>query len=199
MSEIFPPKTFSGVVIALAVVSAFAGCSKAPETAPATQAAPQEAVAVATPAGMTTALTQEQVGARYLVSADPVLEENGEVLQTVVSVTNTGKVAINSQGTLPVNLAISLIDSSGNMVTQEFVRAPLPVSGIPAGGSADVITEVPANAVIGKRLRFGLVQEGVAWFSGFKVEPLDYGPFTSCEEQGKPTVCGKDGKPLVAR
>ncbi|MFS8441986.1 glycosyltransferase [Xanthomonas campestris pv. raphani] len=163
------------------------------------KAEPQQAAQTTEAGGMSTPLTQDQVGARYAIASEPGLVNNGELVRIAVSVTNSSKVAINSKGTLPVNLAISLVDSSGALSTKDFVRAVLPAEGIPAGASAEVIAEVPAQAVIGKSLRFGLVQEGVAWFSDFKIEPLDYGPFTSCAYQGKQTICGAGGKPLSTR
>lgn len=182
----------------LAVTVAMSGCSKSPDAGPTAQVSSEVAApSIAAPA-MTAPLTQDQVGAQYHIAAGPVLAQNGEVLRTVVSVTNAGAVAINSNGKFPVNLAISLVDKNGAAVAQDFVRAPLPASGIPAGGSADVVTEVPADKVAGNTLRFGLVQESVAWYSDFKIAPLDYGPFTSCEDQGKQTLCGKDGKPLAS-
>ncbi|MFA4914602.1 MULTISPECIES: glycosyltransferase [Stenotrophomonas] len=181
---------------ALATAIAVSGCSKAPEADQAAQTAPAAAAPVAEAPDMTTPLTQEQAGAQYAITAEPVLVNNGETLRTVVSVTNTGKVAISSKGKLPVNLAISLVDPSGEMVARDFVRASLPAAGIAAGASADVITEVPAKDVVGKSLRFGLVQEAIVWFSDFNVATVDYGPLTACDDQGKPTICGKDGKPL---
>ncbi|CAD0361981.1 hypothetical protein [Xanthomonas hortorum] len=189
-----------GAAIALAAAIAVTGCSKSPnDTAQPAADAQQPAAAAAAPEveGISAPIPQDQVGAQYAVSAEPVLVRNGEILKVVVNVTNTGKVAVNSKGKMPVNLAISLVDGAGAMVKQEFVRATLPPQGIPAGGSADVVAEVPAQAVAGNTLRFGLVQEAVAWYSDYKIQPLDYGPFNSCEDQGKPTLCGKDGKPLT--
>ncbi|PPU77911.1 glycosyltransferase [Xanthomonas cucurbitae] len=183
----------------LATVVTLAGCSKSPEADQPATATPQPAAPASEAPNMTTPLTQEQVGARYAIVSDPVIVNNGELIRTVVSVTNAGKETLSSKGTLPINLAISLVDSSGTVSTKDFVRAPLPAEGIAAGASAEVIAEVPAQAVVGKSLRFGLVQEGVAWFSDFKIEPLDYGPFTSCADQGKQTLCGAGGKPLSTR
>ncbi|MCC4614629.1 glycosyltransferase [Xanthomonas campestris pv. asclepiadis] len=188
-----------GTVAILATVITLAGCSKSPEADQPATSAPQQTATASEAPGMTTPLTQEQVGARYAIVSDPVVANNGELIRTVVSVTNAGKETLSSKGTLPVNLAISLVDSSGAVSAKDFVRAPLPADGIPAGASAEVIAEVPAQAVVGKSLRFGLVQEGVAWFSDFKIEPLDYGPFTSCADQGKQTICGAGGKPLSTR
>ncbi|CAD0306938.1 glycosyltransferase [Xanthomonas hortorum] len=188
-----------GTVAILATVITLAACSKSPEVDQPATAAPQQAATASEAPGMTTPLTQEQVGARYAIVSDPVIANNGELIRTVVSVTNAGKETVSSKGTLPVNLAISLLDSSGAVSAKDFVRAQLPADGIPAGTSAEVIAEVPAQAVVGKSLRFGLVQEGVAWFSDFKIEPLDYGPFTSCADQGKQTICGAGGKPLSTR
>jgi len=191
---------FSLCAAALIAALGVAGCSKAPEAGSAEQAAPSAtpaAAPVADATGMAEPLTQDQAGAEYRVAAEPVLVQNGEVVRTTVAVTNTGKVAINSQGKLPVNLAISLVDDAGNMVNREFVRVPLPAGGIAVGATVDIAADALAKDVAGKSLRFGLVQEGVAWFSDLNVATLDYGPLTSCEDQGKQTICGKDGKPLA--
>jgi len=185
---------------ALVAALGVAGCSKAPETgadSTAPAASPVASPAVTDTTGMTEPLTRDNAGAAYRIAAEPVLVKNGEVIRTVVAVTNTGKVAINSKGKLPVNLAISLVDKDGTVVAQDFVRASLPAEGIPVGGSADVITEVPAKDVVGKGLRFGLVQESVAWYSDFNVATVDSGLLVSCEDQGKSAVCDKDGKPLA--
>lgn len=182
--------------VALTVALAVTGCSEQPSAAQDTQPAPAQSTASNLP-GMTDALTQQQVGAEYSVMANPVLVADGAVVRTVVAVKNTGTIAINSNGTYPVHLAVSLVDDEGKMVALDFVRVILPAEGIPAGGSADVVADVPATGVVGKTMRFGLVQEGVAWYSDFNIAPLDLGPLTSCEDHGKQTVCGKDGKPLA--
>lgn len=185
------------LVAAMAAVLTVAGCSESPNEPSADAAAPPAPAPQATTPGMTEALTPEQAGAQYHFGAEPTLAQDGQVVRTVVTVTNSGKVAVNSRGTLPVNLGISLIDGSGAMVTRDFVRASLPLEGIPVGGSADVVAEVPSKDVVGKGLRYGLVQEGVAWYSDLNVAALDYGVLTACEDQGKQTICGKDGKPLA--
>lgn len=183
---------------ALATAIAVTGCSESPKAEQAGQPAPATTAAPVVEApGLTAPLTQEQVGAQYSIASEPVLVQNGEVIRTVVSVTNTGTIAINSNGKLPVNLAVSLMGGPNEELSRDFVRAVLPANGIPVGGSVEVVTEVPAKDVVGKSLRFGLVQEGVVWFTDFNVAALDYGPLTNCEDQGKPTVCGKDGKPLA--
>ncbi len=191
---------YSLCAAALATAIAVSGCSKSQETSspaqPVSEAAEPAPAAVESPP-MAAPLTQDQVGAQYRIAAKPVLVHNGEGVRIVLSVTNAGTIAINSNGKLPVNLAVSLVDLNGTAIDQDFVRVSLPVSGIASGSSADVVAEVPSNKVVGKALRFGLVQESVAWFSDFKVAPLDYGPLTSCEDEGKPTICGKEGKPLA--
>jgi len=183
-------------VLAASIALTFAGCSKAPEAEAPAAAAPAEVAPASAGVAMKAALTPEQVGAQYAIAANPALIQNGELVRTVVKVTNTGTVAINSGGQMPVNLAISLIDKNGEVVAQDFVRASLPAEGIEPGATADVVTEVPAADLAGKGLRFGLVQEAVAWYSTMNVAPLDYGPLSSCDDQGKKTLCGADGKPL---
>lgn len=190
---------FTLCAAALAAAIALSACSKGPESEQAAQpaATPAATSPVAEGAAMTAALTQDQAGAEYRITAEPVLVQNGEVIRTVVAVKNTGKTLISSHGSLPVNLAVSLVDGAGQMVNREFVRVSLPGEGIAAGATADVVADAKAADVVGKGLRFGLVQEGVAWFSDLNVATLDYGPLTTCQDQGKQTICGKDGKPLV--
>lgn len=183
-------------VLAASIALTFSGCSKSPEAEAPAEAAPAEVTPASTGVAMTAALTPEQVGAQYSIVGAPVLAQNGELVRTVVKVTNSGTVAINSGGQMPVKLAISLIDKNGEMLAQDFVRASLPAEGIEPGSTADVVTEVPSADLADKGLRFGLVQEAVAWYSTMNVAPLDYGPLTSCDDQGKKTLCGTDGKPL---
>jgi hypothetical protein len=184
--------------VALTAAMAITGCSESPGPEQAAQPAPAVTETAPNVPGMTEALTQPQVGAEYSIVAAPVLAQDGTVVRTVIGVKNAGTVAINSNGKFPVNLAVSLVDDTGTMVSKDFVRVGLPAEGIAAGASAEVVADVLAKEVLGKTLRFGLVQEGVAWYTDFNVAPLDYGPLTTCEDHGKQTVCGKDGKPLTA-
>lgn len=193
-----PLSVCATAVLAASIALTISACSKSPETEAPADAAPAEVAPASANVAMTAALTPEQVGAQYAIAVSPALVQNGELVRTVVKVTNTGTVAINSGGQMPVKLAISLIDKNGEMLAQDFVRASLPAQGIEPGATADVVTEVPSADLAGKGLRFGLVQEAVAWYSSMNVAPLDYGPLSSCEDQGKKTLCGTDGKPLSA-
>ncbi|MBB4597979.1 glycosyltransferase [Xanthomonas arboricola] len=199
MNVISKLRAQSGIVVALMAVIALVGCSRSPDAEQPAQGAVQQQKTVAEAPEMSGALTQDQAGARYAIASDPVIVQNGALLRTVVSVTNLGKVMISSTGKLPVNLAISLADRDGAVLQQDFVRASLPTGGIAAGSTAEVTVEVPTQAVLGKVMRFGLVQESVAWYSDFKIEPIDYGPITACQDQGKQAVCGAGGKPLATR
>lgn len=186
---------FRHVAVALAAALAISGCSESPSSGSDGQTV---AGPVAAPVGpqMNEPLTQLQVGAEYALVAEPVLVQNGEFVRAVVKVKNSGTVAINSTGKYPVNFAISVADGAGKVILLDFVRVALPAAGIPAGGTVELVAQVPVKAVVGNSMRFGLVQEGVAWYSDLNVTPLDYGPLTSCEDQGRQAICGKDGKPL---
>ena len=204
VTKSFNTRTVANAATAFAFALALTACNKSPEApegaedqaAPAAAETPATAAQTAQEPGMDVPLTQEQAGAKYSIKSEPVIAGNQDILRMIITVENTGSTAILSKGKMPVNLAISLVDDAGNYTARDFIRASLPAEGISAGSSAEVVTEVPLKDVIGKTLRFGLVQEGVAWYSDFNVTPIDYGPFTTCSEQGKSTVCGKDGKPL---
>lgn len=172
------------------------GCSEFPESSRSATADSPAAVHLSAPS-MTGPLGKEQVGANYSLVGEPVLTQDDAVVRTIIAVNNRGTVRITSGGTMPVHLAISLIDGEGGMVAQDFIRAGLPAAGIEPGATVDVVTEVPADQAVGNGLRFGLVQESVAWYSAMDVAPLDYGPLTRCENDGRSTVCGSDGRPLA--
>lgn len=146
--------------------------------------------------GMVKALAKEQVGVTFVQQGAPVLVRDGAAIRFVVTLTNSGTVAISSQGAFPVNIGVQLLASDGKVAKRDFVRARIPEIG--AGASADVTVEVPAKDVVGSSIRLELVQEKVAWFSSFGIAPFDFGPFTSCDANGVATVCGADGKPLAA-
>lgn len=180
-------------------IAALAGCSKSPERTEQVTGAQESSPVTAGAADVSEPLTQDQVGATYQLAGAPVLEQGGQRLVISVLVKNTGSVALASQGDKPVNLGISIVDESGEVVDQDFARAALPEPGIGAGAEAIVVANVPAERVAGKKLRFGLVQEGVAWFTGLGVAPLDYGPLSSCEHDGARTLCGPEGQALSQR
>ena len=174
------------------------GCSKAPE--PAEQGA--DVLVSSQPMAVSEInepLAQGDVGARYLMNEAPQLEQGGQILRIPLLVKNTGSSPLLSQGQRPVNLGISLLDDSGQIMELDFSRSPLPEGGIAAGAESTVVVDLPAERVVGKKLRFGLVQESVAWFSDLGVVPLDYGPIAHCENSGIKTLCGVDGKPFVQR
>ena len=68
-----------------------------------------------------------------------------------------------------VNLSYHWIDATGRVVVWDGLRTPL--SGIRAGQVADVVASVAGPAAPGTyTLRWDVVKEGVAWFSGAGVQ-----------------------------
>ena len=109
-------------------------------------------------------------GASYDVSAVPASLPTEMRALVLVSLTNTSSFAWGPAVNGGVNLAYHWYDAAGNTVIWDGVRTPLSLA---AGASGTVKAAVVGPATPGTyTLRFDVVQEGVAWFSGQGVATL---------------------------
>ncbi len=90
----------------------------------------------------------------------------GQSTTVPITITNTGRSTFPTTNAYPVHLAYHWIDSNGRTAVWDGARTSLPVDLGP-GQSVQLQAAVGVPATGGTySLRFDLVQEGVAWFSG---------------------------------
>lgn len=96
-----------------------------------------------------------------------------------VTITNTSNFTWTIAGPSPVRLGYHWIGDGGKMLVWDGVRSPLP-NDVPPGATVTVNATIPTLPVVGSYLlRIDLVREGVGWFSGNNVAPLDLSTFLS--------------------
>lgn len=112
------------------------------------------------------------LGATYAAPAGTASFDLGTPGSVTVSVTNTGSVTWPAGGPTPVHLSYHWLQN-GALVQWDGLRASLPAD-VALGGRATVAVPVlPPVSPGAYTLRLDLVQEGIAWFSGAGVIPLD--------------------------
>jgi len=91
----------------------------------------------------------------------------GGALQAVpITVTNSGNFIWNAGGANPVDLGYHWSDAGGSTVVWDGLRTRL-AADVPAGASQTLQAQLQFPATPGSyTLRWDMVQEGVAWFSG---------------------------------
>jgi len=90
----------------------------------------------------------------------------GQTSTVPVVITNTGNGTFPVTNSYPINLGYHWSTTTGQSVVWDGVRTKLPADLL-AGQSVTVAAQVTAPSQGGQyQLRFDLVQEGVAWFSG---------------------------------
>ena len=95
----------------------------------------------------------------------------GQAASVPLMITNTGKGTFPVTNSYPVNLGYHWYTTGGQPVVWDGVRTKLPADLLP-GQQVQVQAQVVAPPQGGQyQLRFDLVQEGVAWFSGKSVAP----------------------------
>ncbi|HET7701094.1 MAG TPA: N-acetylmuramoyl-L-alanine amidase, partial [Candidatus Limnocylindria bacterium] len=101
----------------------------------------------------------------YTIGALPPLAA-GQTATIPVTITNTGKGIFPVTNSYPVNLGYHWYSSGGQPAVWDGARTKLPADLAP-GASVQLQAQVTAPPQGGSyQLRFDLVQEGVAWFSG---------------------------------
>ena len=110
-------------------------------------------------------------GAVYDTTKVPASAATGATFMATVKLTNTSSFAWPANGQL--RLAYHWLDASGRTVIWEGTRSALPAS-LPINGSIDLPTTIVTPKDPGRyALRFDMVNEGVAWFSGTGVPDGD--------------------------
>lgn len=132
------------------------------------------------PAGSTRLTVTSGYSAGYGATTTPAQASLGAALDLTVAVTNYGPRTLVRSGANPVNLSYHLHTAAGAVVVWDGARGPLPADLAP-GQTATVPIRVQLPSTVGDyRISWDLVQEGVAWLSGYgvtmKVEPISVVP-----------------------
>jgi hypothetical protein len=144
------------------------------------------------------AFVAAQVRAKITLDGAISLNASGDTLRVPVQVDNQGIVDFDSSANPSVDLGSELADGNNKVVYQDFIRTPLGL--IKAGSKATVVVDLPVAKLAGHAVLIVPVQEGVAWFTGFGVEPLHVGPFAACDKQGASgTLCMADGMAIPVK
>lgn len=101
------------------------------------------------------------------------LAASGSTQLVPITLTNTGNFPWPAAGSNPVHLGYHWIDSAGNATVWDGVRSNL-ASDVPPGTAQTLQATVQVPTAPGSyTLRWDLVQEGIAWFSGKGVPTFD--------------------------
>lgn len=117
------------------------------------------------------------VGSGYAVgygaTTTPGSATIGARITTRVNVDNYGPRTLVARGDNAVRLSYHILDTAGKVVTWDGLRGLLP-GDLPPGTSASVPIDVQLPSRVGDYvIRWDLVQEGVAWISGYGIAPKE--------------------------
>jgi hypothetical protein len=110
---------------------------------------------------------EEWLRVEYLVDTAPRTAHAGAWFNVPVTLRNTGTVKWERDGARPTHLAYHWQPLDAPMTLEEYegARTELPMD-VPSGGVLEVVAKVRGPAAVGAyRLKWDVVQEGVAWFS----------------------------------
>jgi len=111
------------------------------------------------------------------------LAVSGAQTAVPITVTNSGNFTWPAAGATPVDLSYHWADSAGRTVVWDGLRTKL-AADVPAGGSQSLQAAVQFPTATGAyTLRWDLVQEGVAWFSGQGVTTYDQAVTVQAQQQ----------------
>jgi hypothetical protein len=114
----------------------------------------------------------KQFGATYQPQIT-TLAVSGAAATVPIALTNTGNFTWNAAGPTPVHLGYHWVTSAGAVVLWDGLRTNL-VADVAPGASQTVQAAIQFPSASGSYvLKWDLVQEGVAWFSGRNVPTFD--------------------------
>jgi YD repeat-containing protein len=128
----------------------------------------------------TSAFSQSQINVTLALAGPPTLSADGLTVSVPIDIANNGTVTLTSTSRDPVHLAARAFNAAGTLLSEVAPRANIPNV---APGTHAVATFVgPASQMInnGSIVKLILLQEGVAWFDAWGVQPVAVGPFSSC-------------------
>ncbi len=96
---------------------------------------------------------------------------NGAVGQRVsVVVSNDGSEVLGGTGRYPISIGIRLMHGDGSLIAPDWAHFPLPCA-VPPGEEREFVFELPELPTDSQFAKVGLVQEGIAWFDQWGIEP----------------------------
>ena len=183
----------TAIVAALGLVACNSGQNGESASTP---AASITAAAASAQTGMNEPLKANDANVELTLQGAPVLSTDGNLLQITVHIVNHGSATLMSNGAYPVNLGAHLLDSNGRVVDIDLARAPLS-EPLPARGYEAVTIKIPADKLGDHSVAVLPVQEGIAWFDHWGMQPLTVGPFIACASDAT-KLCDKSGQPIAA-
>jgi YD repeat-containing protein len=135
-------------------------------------------------------LRPSQVKTVVSIVGIPQLAADGSTIDVTLDIANNGTRPLSANSQYPVQMGYHLIDQAGAS-TQPAAGVNLPAD-IPVGGHGTITMHVAADAVLGtgKKIRFGLLQAGVAWFQDWPGNnAVDAGPYSACPTAGTGNLC----------
>lgn len=128
----------------------------------------------------TSALDPSQVNVTLSMASPPTISADGSTFSVQIDIANNGTARLTSNSRDPVHLAGRIYTPAGALVAEMVPRANIPDV---APGSHAVATFTGAASQIvgtGNILKLILLQEGIAWFDAWGVQPVAMGPFSTC-------------------
>ncbi len=136
-------------------------------------------------------LRQSQVKAAIAIVGIPKLAVDGSTIDVTLDIANNGTRPLSANSQYPVQMGYHLIDVATGASTQPEAGVNLPAD-IPVGAHGTITMHVAAAAVLGmgKKIRFSLLQAGVAWFQDWPGNnTVEAGPYSTCPTAGTGNLC----------
>lgn len=194
-------RNFFAVSTVIATALALSACGPSPDqnagqppASSATAPTPATSAPSTSSNDMDQPLTAAQVKLDVIQQGAPMLTADGKSVAIAVKLVNHGSATLSSTGAHRVHVGAHLIDASGQNTLNDLARADVP--SLPPNGQETVTIDVPADKLVGNSVAVLPVQEGVAWFDHWGVQPVMVGPFAACASDAT-KLCDKAGKPLA--
>lgn len=183
--------------VACVAAGSLAACSSRSEEA---TSQPSPSAASADTAKTNPPLKPEQVNVVVKVSSGPTYDPASDQLNVTVSMLNNGNVTLPVTGVNPVTMGVvQKVPNVSNLPDKRGAESRAAFAAdIGPSSTAEVQVVLPAAFVVGNKVEFDALQEGIAWFGFSYNQPTAIiGPFIRCE--GGTGICDGEGRPLATR